>query len=101
MTDPKMDWDGKHYAFFCNRECEWFPCHEGIAETEFNCLFCYCPLYALGEHCGGNFVLLENGVKDCSKCNIPHQKGSYGVIMEKYPHILETMVARKKKETEA
>ena len=38
-----------HHQFFQNRECKYFPCHKGIDEEEFNCLFCYCPLYALGK----------------------------------------------------
>jgi len=36
-----------------------------------NCMFCYCPLYE-DENCGGNYIILENGLKDCSKCIIPH-----------------------------
>lgn len=36
-----------------------------------NCLFCYCPLYE-DENCGGNYIILENGLKDCSKCTLPH-----------------------------
>ena len=44
----------KAYSFFCNAECEFFPCHKTNDLENFNCLFCYCPLYALGENCGGN-----------------------------------------------
>ena len=33
-------WEGKHYAFFQNRECEFFPCHKGADPENFNCLFC-------------------------------------------------------------
>ena len=51
--------------FFQNTECEYFPCHKGIAAEDFNCLFCYCPLYALGKKCGGNCVYTEKGVKSC------------------------------------
>ena len=40
----------KHYSFFQNRECEYFPCHKGADPETFNCLFCYCPLYALEEN---------------------------------------------------
>ena len=42
-----------HYAYFQNKECEFFPCHK-LPENGFhNCLFCYCPLYALGDkRCG-------------------------------------------------
>ncbi len=58
---------------FENKDCEFFPCHNGIVEGGFNCLFCFCPLYPLGDSCGGNFVYLNNGVKDCSQCTIPHR----------------------------
>ena len=44
----KEYWEDKHYSFFSNRECEYFPCHKGADPENFNCLFCYCPLYALG-----------------------------------------------------
>ena len=46
-------------SFFANRACRYFPCHEGIPEEEFNCLFCYCPLYLLGERCGGDLTALN------------------------------------------
>lgn len=45
----------EHYKFFQNKECEYFPCHKVKNTENFNCLFCYCPLYALGDKCGGNF----------------------------------------------
>jgi len=65
-------------SFFTNRDCAYFPCHEGIALDEFNCLFCYCPLYALGDRCGGDFFYLENGVKSCEHCTLAH-RGDAGV----------------------
>ena len=43
-----------NYAFFQNKDCEYFPCHKCADAENFNCLFCYCPLYALGDECGGN-----------------------------------------------
>ena len=52
------------YRFFQNTACVYYPCHQGVGE-DFNCLFCYCPLYALGDQCGGQFVYLPNGVKSC------------------------------------
>ena len=55
----------KQYAFFQHRACEFFPCHKGVPEEDFNCLFCHCPLDALGEKCGGACVYLESGVKSC------------------------------------
>ena len=63
----------RNYTFFQNRQCEYFPCHEGIAEEDFNCLFCYCPLYMLGTECGGRFTLTHDGIKDCSDCSAPHR----------------------------
>ena len=83
-----------NYDFFQNRECEYFPCHRQADEDTFNCLFCYCPLYALGEQCGGNFTYTESGIKDCSNCLIPHRRENYGRIMEKMDGILE--LAKKK-----
>ena len=69
----KPYWEGKHYAFFSNKECEYFPCHAGADPDNFNCLFCYCPLYALGDKCGGNFRMTETGIKDCTNCQLPHK----------------------------
>ena len=58
-------------SYFKNDECEYFPCHQ-VSGEYFNCMFCHCPLYALGDQCGGNFVYIEGGIKDCSNCVIPH-----------------------------
>lgn len=72
-------------SFFQNAECEYFPCHK-VADTEdFNCLFCYCPLYTL-EDCGGNCTFTENGIKDCSNCTLPHKAQNYGYVMDKLTH---------------
>ena len=84
----------EHYKFCQNRNCEFFPCHQGVKEEDFNCLFCYCPLYALGDTCGGNFTYLENGIKDCSRCLKPHRAENYDKIMEKMADVME--LARKK-----
>ena len=78
-----------HYKFFQNRKCEFFPCHKGINDADFSCLFCYCPLYALGDRCGGSFTYLENGIKDCSGCVRPHRRENYEVILEKMGQVLE------------
>ena len=77
------------YKFFSHKECECFPCHEVTNKDDFNCLFCYCPLYALGDRCGGKFTYLENGIKDCSNCMIPHSKGAYDYIMGKCEQLME------------
>ena len=39
----KPYWEGKKYAFFQHKECEFFPCHPVADSSKFNCLFCYCP----------------------------------------------------------
>lgn len=83
-----MDLDGKHYTFFSNRECEFFPCHPGADPENFNCLFCYCPLYVLGDKCGGNFVYLDNGYKDCSACCLPHPQEHYDTIIARHREIM-------------
>lgn len=82
------------YRYFQNRECAYFPCHRGLEEQEFNCLFCYCPLYALADRCGGNFTYTEQGIKDCSKCLIPHRRENYQRIMDKMKDVME--LAKKK-----
>ena len=79
----------KHYQFFQNRDCEYFPCHKGIGEETFNCLFCFCPLYCLGEACGGSFRYTENGMKDCSNCIRPHIRENYEQIMMKMDAVME------------
>jgi len=75
--------------FFQNWECPYFPCHPKADPESFNCLFCYCPLYALGEKCGGNFRWTETGIKDCTDCLIPHSAGGYDYIIRKFPEIAE------------
>ena len=82
-------WEGKHYAFFQNRECEFFPCHKGADPENFNCLFCYCPLYALGKKCGGNCSFTESGIKDCSGCLVPHRRENYGRIVARFGELCE------------
>ena len=79
----------KHFNFYQNRECEYFPCHKGVPEADFNCLFCYCPLYALGRKCGGACTYTENGIKSCERCSIPHRRENYEKILARYEDILE------------
>ena len=73
-----------NFKLFSHRQCEYFPCHKAKDDLNFNCLFCYCPLYTLGDKCGGNFKYTESGTKDCSDCLVPHQKNSYDYIMSKW-----------------
>lgn len=72
-----------NYKCFSHRECEFYPCHKGADPDHFNCLFCYCPLYLLGTECGGNYRILESGVKDCSDCLFPHQPENYDKVVQK------------------
>lgn len=80
------------HPFFAHRECEFFPCHEGVDPDEFNCLFCYCPLYVLGDECGGEFTRTADGVKDCSPCTLPH-RGDAGtkLVTERFDDLRERM----------
>ena len=77
----------KHHTFFQNRDCEYFPCHKGVAEADFNCLFCFCPLYTLGEGCGGNCEYTEKGVKSCVNCSFPHERDHYGAVLARFPEL--------------
>lgn len=79
----------ENYKFFNHSQCEYFPCHKTNRPEEFNCLFCYCPLYALGKNCGGNFKYSEKGIKDCSSCLLPHNKNNYEYIMSKFQDIIK------------
>ena len=75
-------------SFFQNRACPHFPCHEGVPEQDFNCMFCYCPLYALGPDCGGNFTYTERGRKNCKACAIPHIRDNGAqLVRDRYPQL--------------
>ena len=52
-TEQRENYGQPHFAYFQNSRCEYFPCHKLPENGFFNCLFCYCPLYALGDKCGG------------------------------------------------
>lgn len=78
-----------NYEFFQNTQCEYFPCHKTNDTQNFSCLFCYCPLYALGDQCGGNFTYTENGIKDCSACLRPHKRENYESISRDTAKIIE------------
>lgn len=80
-----------NYDFFQNKECSYFPCHKGADPETFSCLFCYCPLYALGEDCGGNFTYTESGIKDCSACLRPHRKENYADICKTAQEVVNRM----------
>lgn len=93
MTEDKNQKDRKncHYKFFTNTECENFPCHKSPAKEDFNCLFCFCPLYVLGDKCGGNFYFTEKEIKSCKNCDFPHHKENYDKIVSRFGEIVEKM----------
>ncbi|MCL2576270.1 MAG: cysteine-rich small domain-containing protein [Defluviitaleaceae bacterium] len=75
------------YRFYRNTACRYFPCHEKPSEDEFNCMFCYCPLFLLGDKCGGLFEM-NYGIKDCSNCHLPHTAPFYDVVVKKLSDII-------------
>lgn len=69
------------HQFFANKECKYYPCHEGMEEM--NCLFCYCPMYRL-ENCPGNPYHIEKDgrrIKVCTDCTFPHRAENYDRII--------------------
>ena len=78
----------ENFKFFQHKECEFFPCHETKDVENFNC-----PLYALGDNCGGNFQYNEKGFKDCTNCALPHRRSNYEYVINKYNEILDIVRA--------
>ena len=69
--------------FFENRACEYFPCHEGL--ENFNCLFCYCPMYWFDDCLGRpEFIKTKTGkiIKACTGCTFPHEPEHYDAITQ-------------------
>jgi Zn-finger protein len=73
----------ENYKKITHTSCEYFPCHTGVKAKDFNCLFCYCPLYALKEACGGDYSYTKTGIKNCMACTKPHDDMSYDYVMSK------------------
>lgn len=73
--------DNSH-RFFENRDCRYYPCHEGI--DDINCLFCYCPMYG-SSNCPGEPKYITKGdrtVKVCTGCTFPHRPENYDKVIE-------------------
>lgn len=83
MSDKKNSQSNANSHFYQNVDCEFFPCHSIDNLEKFNCLFCFCPLYAFNERCGGNYTFTKDGIKDCSKCSLPHEVGNYYDVIDK------------------
>ena len=60
-------------------QCKFYPCHN---LQNMQCEMCFCPIYN-DNNCEGNFIILPNGIKDCSNCIIPHTKAGYESILNK------------------
>ncbi len=73
---------GDSSAFFANKSCRYYPCHEGTGEI--NCLFCYCPLYSRKD-CPGTYQMIKTRdgkwIKSCMNCTFPHRKENYGAVI--------------------
>jgi len=73
------------FHFFQNTDCRYFPCHGkdrgtgSVPVEDFNCLFCYCPLYFID--CEGSYTMMDNKFKDCSKCTRNHDKDAWRYII--------------------
>lgn len=73
------------HQYFKNKNCKYFPCHQGMQGEEFNCLFCFCPMNPYKDCLGTpDYIQRSNGtrIKDCSKCTFPHEPENYRKIME-------------------
>ena len=72
------------YSFMQHTACEFFPCHKTEHPEDFNCLFCYCPMYRLAHSPGNPRKFEKNGrrIKDCSGCTFPHDPEHYDTIMQ-------------------
>ena len=81
----------RHCAVFQNTDCDYFPCHKTAHPERFNCLFCYCPLYALGRECGGNFCSPESGIKNFVNCMFPRRQETYDRVIARFGDIVRKM----------
>ena len=69
------------FRYFRNHDCKYFPCH-AIDGEDFNCLFCFCPLYRFDD-CGGTYEYSKKGIKMCMDCSMPHIPKNYDAIIDK------------------
>lgn len=65
------------YKYYAHKECKFYPCHD--LENQ-SCLWCFCPLYYL-DSCIGRYTI-KNGIKDCSKCLVPHRIENYDQMIK-------------------
>ena len=72
------------FRYFENRDCRYYPCHEGMEEL--NCLFCYCPFYFLPGCPGTPRTRCKDGreIRVCTDCTFPH-------VPENYPQLIRSL----------
>ena len=74
------------YKFFQNKSCKFFPCHKGIKDEDFNCMFCFCPTFnkITNIQLVDGQILVERGCgrKYCEKCTFPHERKNYDKIIK-------------------
>ena len=85
------------HRFYQNKACQYFPCHKVENEETFSCLFCYCPLYTLGDGCGGNCTYTKEGIKDCSACLLPHSAKGFDYVNSKFKELANLAKENRKK----
>ena len=86
--------DRYNHEFYQNRDCKYFPCHRTDDPENFNCHFCYCPLYSLDDECGGTFSYNKKGIKDCTCCLRPHAPVPDGDFYAGVGRIIETIAKK-------
>lgn len=94
-SDTERNMPANSFKFFANRQCCYFPCHLHGDPGNFNCLFCYCPLYPLSE-CGGEYAISAAGLKDCSACLYPHLPANFENLILKLGKCLNPSAFRDK-----
>lgn len=75
--EPRLEVTNHAYKGFTHYACPFYPCHDVKLlriPTQFNCLFCTCPLYWLA--CPGPYTVFSDSRglkrKDCTDCKLPH-----------------------------
>ena len=69
------------YKYFKNKDCKYFPCHKGL--DDFNCLFCYCPLYEM-KNCPGNKRYIEKNGKPLRYVQTVHFRINRKIMIKSY-----------------
>ncbi|WP_432490175.1 cysteine-rich small domain-containing protein [Flavonifractor plautii] len=78
--------EGRTFSFSSNKAWERYPCrsmqkgwNSAACSAIVRCI-CWAERAEMLHH-------LENGVKDCSKCLIPHQRDNYGYLAGRFQEI--------------